>query len=470
MGNTVEESWKNILAGQSGIARITHFDPSKLSVQFAGEVKGFKIEDYIPAKDARHMDAFIHFGLAASFQAVKDAGLPTGEALNEEQAERIGCIVGSGIGGLPMIEQTHAEYTERGPRRISPFFVPASIINMISGHVSIEFGFKGPNLGLVTACTTGLHSIGMAGRLIEYGDADVMVAGGAESTISPLGVGGFAAARALSARNDDPATASRPWDKDRDGFVLGEGAGVMVLEEYEHAKRRGARIYAELTGFGMSADAYHMTAPNVDGPRRSMQGALRSAGINPEDVQYLNAHGTSTPLGDVNETNAIKLAFGDHAKKLVVNSTKSMTGHLLGGAGGIESIFSVLALYNQISPPTTNIFNQDPECDLDYCANTARDMKIDVALKNNFGFGGTNGSLVFKTRLSAAWPGHASRARAEPHAAPFSVGWRKLALGLGVGGSGLGCGLDPVQRLERCGGPAPQRWASALCPVGARTP
>jgi 3-oxoacyl-[acyl-carrier-protein] synthase II len=329
-------------------------------------------------------------------QAVRDAGLPTGEALTPDVAERIGVMVGSGIGGLPMIEQTHKDYMERGPRRISPFFVPASIINMISGHVSIQFGFKGPNIGVVTACTTGLHAIGLAARMIECGDADVMVAGGAESTVSPLGVGGFAAARALSTRNDDPKTASRPWDKDRDGFVLGEGAGVMVLEEYESAKARGAKIYAELAGFGMSGDAYHMTAPDVDGPRRSMLNALRNAGLNTDQVQYLNAHGTSTPLGDVNETNAIKAAFGDDAKKLVVNSTKSMTGHLLGGAGGIESVFTVLAIHNQVSPPTMNIFNQDPECDLDYCANVAREMKIDAALKNNFGFGGTNGSLVFK--------------------------------------------------------------------------
>jgi 3-oxoacyl-[acyl-carrier-protein] synthase II len=396
VGNTVDESWKNITAGVSGIDTVTRFDASAMSVRIAGEVKGFKIEDYIPAKEARHMDAFIHYGLAASIQAVKDSGLPTGEALAPEVAERYGCIIGSGIGGLPMIEATHSDYLEKGPRRISPFFVPASIINMISGHVSIHCGFKGPNLGIVTACTTGLHSIGMAARLIEYGDADVMVAGGSEGTVSPLGMGGFAAARALSTRNDDPKTASRPWDKDRDGFVLGEGAGVMVLEEYEHAKARGARIYAELIGFGMSGDAYHMTAPDVDGPKRSMLAALRNAGVNLDEVHYLNAHGTSTPLGDTNETNAIKLAFGDHAKKLVVNSTKSMTGHLLGGAGGIESVFSVLALYHQISPPTINIFNQDPECDLDYCANTAREMKIDVAVKNNFGFGGTNGSLVFK--------------------------------------------------------------------------
>jgi 3-oxoacyl-[acyl-carrier-protein] synthase II len=396
VGNNVQESWSNLVAGQSGIQTITKFDASAFACQFAGEVKGFNIEDYIPAKEARHMDTFIHYGLAASMQAVRDAGLPTGEALTPEVAERIGVMVGSGIGGLPMIEQTHKEYTDRGPRRISPFFVPASIINMISGHVSIQFGFKGPNIGVVTACTTGLHAIGLAARMIEYGDADVMVAGGAEATVSPLGVGGFAAARALSTRNDDPKTASRPWDKDRDGFVLGEGAGVMVLEEYESAKARGAKIYAELVGFGMTGDAYHMTAPDVDGPKRSMLSALRNAGINPDEVNYLNAHGTSTPLGDANETNAIKAAFGDHAKNLVVNSTKSMTGHLLGGAGGIESVFTALALYNQISPPTINIFNQDPECDLDYCANTAREMKIDVALKNNFGFGGTNGSLVFK--------------------------------------------------------------------------
>ena len=396
VGNTVDESWTHLIAGKSGIANITKFDASAMATKFAGEVKGFSIEEYISAKEARHMDTFIHYGLAASMQAVRDSGLPTGDALTPEQAERIGCLVGSGIGGLPLIEETHKDYTEKGPRRISPFFVPASIINMISGHVSIQYGFKGPNLAIVTACTTGLHSIGQAARMIEYGDADAMVAGGAESTVSPLGVGGFAAARALSGRNDDPATASRPWDKDRDGFVLGEGAGVMVLEEYEHAKARGAKIYAELVGFGMSADAYHMTAPDVDGPKRSMQSALRNAGINADQVQYLNAHGTSTPLGDVNETNAIKLAFGDHAKQLVVNSTKSMTGHLLGGAGGIESVFTVLALHHQISPPTINIFNQDPECDLDYCANTAREMKIDVALKNNFGFGGTNGSLVFK--------------------------------------------------------------------------
>ena len=396
VGNTVAEGWANLVAGRSGIANVTRFDASGLSCRFAGEVKGFNIEDYIPGKEARHMDAFIHFGLAAAMQAVQDAGLPTGDALSEEQAERIGCLVGSGIGGLPLIEATQIEYAARGARRISPFFVPASIINMISGHISIKYGFTGPNLAIVTACTTGLHAIGMAGRMIEHGDVDVMVAGGAESTVSPLGIGGFAAARALSTRNDDPQAASRPWDRDRDGFVLGEGAGVLVLEAYEHAKKRGARIYAELAGFGMGADAFHMTAPNVDGPKRSMKAALRDAGVNASEVQYLNAHGTSTPLGDLNETNAIKLAFGEHAGKLVVNSTKSMTGHLLGGAGGIESVFTTLALYHQISPPTINLDNPDPACDLDYCANTARQMKIAVAVKNNFGFGGTNGTLVLR--------------------------------------------------------------------------
>lgn len=396
VGNTVDAAWANLLAGRSGIDKITKFDASAFSAQIAGEVKGFDLESYISAKEARTMDTFIHYGIAAAVQAVQDAGLATGEALDDELATRIGVVIGSGIGGLPMIEDTHAELTNRGPRRISPFFVPASIINMISGHVSMRFGFKGPNLAVVTACTTGLHSIGEAGRLIEYGDADVVVAGGAESTVSPLGIGGFAAMRALSTRNDDPATASRPWDKDRDGFVLGEGAGVMVLEEYEHAKARGAKIYAELAGYGMSADAGHMTAPNMDGPRRAMVNALRNAGVNADAVHYLNAHGTSTPLGDINETQAIKAALGDHAKRVVVNSTKSMTGHLLGGAGGIESVFTVLAVHHQKCPPTINIFNQDPECDLDYCANTARDLTIDVAVKNNFGFGGTNGCLVFK--------------------------------------------------------------------------
>ncbi len=396
VGNTVAESWANLLAGKPGIDLITQFDASNFACKFAGEVKGFNIADYIPEKEARHMDRFIHLGLAAACQAVADSGLPTGDALGDELATRIGCNIGSGIGGLPMIENTHSELVNRGPRRISPFFVPASIINMISGHVSIKFGFKGPNIAVVTACTTGLHAIGLSARMIEYGDCDVMLAGGAESCVSPLGVGGFAAARALSTRNEDPKTASRPWDKDRDGFVLGEGGGVVVLEEYQHAKARGARIYAEVVGFGMSADAYHMTAPDIDGPRRSMLMALKNAGVNADQVGYLNAHGTSTPLGDLNETNAIKATFGDHAKSLVISSTKSMTGHLLGGAGGIESVFTVLALQHQKIPPTINIFNQDPECDLDYCANTARDASLEFAVKNNFGFGGTNGTLVFK--------------------------------------------------------------------------
>jgi 3-oxoacyl-[acyl-carrier-protein] synthase II len=396
VGNTVNDAWANVLAGKSGIDLITKFDTSNFSCKIAGEVKNFELESYISAKEARTMDAFIHFGIAAASQAVADANLPTRETLDDELSTRIGCLIGSGIGGLPMIEDVHTEFVNRGARRISPFFVPSTIVNMIAGHVAIRFGFKGPNLAIVSACTTGLHCIGEAGRMIEYGDADVMVAGGSEATVSPLGIGGFAAMRALSTRNDDPQTASRPWDRDRDGFVLGEGAGVLVLEELEHAKARGARIYAELSGFGMSGDAGHMTAPNMDGPRRAMLSALHNAGVNADQVDYLNAHGTSTPLGDLNESNAIKAALGDHAKKLVVNSTKSMTGHLLGGAGGIESIFTVLALYHQKSPPTINIFSQDPECDLDYCANTARDMKIDVALKNNFGFGGTNGSLVFR--------------------------------------------------------------------------
>ena len=393
VGNTISSAWQALLSGQSGIATVTKFDASAFATTFAGEVKGFQVEDYIPAKEARHMDTFIHFGMAAGIQAMQDSGLEVTEA----NAERIGVMVGSGIGGLPMIEETHGEYEKRGPRRISPFFVPASIINMISGHLSIKYGLKGPNLAIVTACTTGLHCIGEAGRLIEYGDADIMIAGGAESTVSPLGIGGFAAARALSSRNDDPATASRPWDKDRDGFVLGEGAGVMVLEEYEHAKARGAKIYAELLGFGMSADAHHMTAPleDGDGARRCMVAAMRNAGINPDQVDYVNAHGTSTPLGDVAETVAIKRGLGDHAHKVVVNSTKSMTGHLLGGAGGLESVFTVLAVHHQKSPPTINIFNQDPACDLDYCANVARDMPINIAVKNSFGFGGTNGTLIF---------------------------------------------------------------------------
>jgi 3-oxoacyl-[acyl-carrier-protein] synthase II len=393
VGNTVEEGWANLIAGRSGITRISRFDPAGFPAQIAGEVKDFDVAKYLSAKEARRMDVFIHYGLAAGIDAVKDSGLEVTDA----NRERIGVNIGSGIGGLPMIEDTHQTYVETGgPRKISPFFIPGTIINMISGNLSILLGLKGPNLAVVTACTTGLHAIGTSARMIEHGDADVMVCGGAESTVCPLAVGGFSAAKALSTRNDDPATASRPWDKDRDGFVLGEGAGVMVLEEYEHARARGARIYAEIAGFGMSGDAFHMTAPDTDGPRRSMVNALRDAGINPDEVQYINAHGTSTPLGDKNETEAIKLAFGDAARKLVVNSTKSMTGHLLGGAGGVESVFTALAVHHQVSPPTINLFEQDPECDLDYCANVARPMKIELALKNNFGFGGTNGTLIFR--------------------------------------------------------------------------
>jgi 3-oxoacyl-[acyl-carrier-protein] synthase II len=392
VGNDVPSSWEAMLAGRSGIAPITRFDASGLGCRIAGEVRNFDLAAYMSPKEARRMDVFIHYGIAASVQAIKDCGIE----ITDSNRERIGCVIGSGIGGLPMIEDNHTELINRGPRRVSPFLIPGSIINMISGNLSIQFGLKGPNLAIVTACTTGLHSIGEAGRLIEYGDADVMIAGGAESTICPLGIGGFDTMRALSTRNDDPATASRPFDKDRDGFVMGEGAGVMVLEDYEHAKQRGARIYCELSGFGMSADAYHMTAPDMDGPRRCMIAALRNARINADEVDYLNAHGTSTPLGDINETKAIKAALGDAARGVVVNSTKSMTGHLLGGAGGVESVVTALAVYHQVSPPTINIFNQDPECDLDYCANTARQMRIDVALKNSFGFGGTNGTLVFK--------------------------------------------------------------------------
>ena len=392
VGNDLATAWDNIVNGRSGIDRITRFDASALTTTIAGEVKGFDITQYMSAKEARQMDTFIHYGVAAGMQAWRDSGLEVTEA----NADRIGVIVGSGIGGLPRIEETQSEYLARGPRRISPFFVPASLINLISGQLSIHFGMKGPSYAVVSACTTGLHCIGDASRLIEYGDADVMVAGGAEATVSPLGIGGFAAMRALSTRNDDPTTASRPWDVDRDGFVLGEGAGVLVLEEYEHAKRRGARIYGELAGYGMSSDAHHITAPDKDGPRRGVANALRNGGINADEVNYVNAHGTSTPLGDQNETDALKLAFGDHAKKLVVNSTKSMTGHLLGAAGGIEAVFTTLAVYNQISPPTINIFNQDPGCDLDYCANSARDIKIDVGLSNSFGFGGTNGSMAVR--------------------------------------------------------------------------
>lgn len=392
VGVGISAAWQNIIAGKSGIANITHFDASQFASRVAGEVKDFDVTQFISAKDARRMDRFIHFGLAAGIEAFKDSGLE----VTEQNAPRIGVNIGSGIGGLPMIEDTHNDYLKSGPRKISPFFIPGTIINMISGNLSVMYGLQGPNLAMVSACTTGTHCIGESARIIEYGDADVMIAGGSEATIGALAVGGFASARALSTRNDDPATACRPWDKDRDGFVIGEGAGVMVLEEYEHAKARGARIYAELSGYGMSGDAYHITSPNADGPKRSMLNALRNAGLNPDQVQYVNAHGTSTPLGDKNETDAIKLAFGDHAYKLVVNSTKSMTGHLLGGAGGIESVFCALALHHQVSPPTINIFEQDPECDLDYCANTARDMKIDVAVNNNFGFGGTNGTILFR--------------------------------------------------------------------------
>ncbi|MGA1058788.1 MAG: beta-ketoacyl-ACP synthase II [Burkholderiaceae bacterium] len=396
VGNTVAQAWRALCAGQSGIGPITQFDASAFACQIAGEVKGFDVESVMPAKEARTMDRFIHFGVAAAQQAIEDAALPHGEALDDDSAARIGCLIGSGIGGLPMIEATHTEYTNRGPRRISPFFVPASITNMVAGHVSMRHGFKGPNLAVVTACTTGLHSIGVAARMIEYGDADVMIAGGTESTVSPLGIGGFAAMRALSTRNDDPQAASRPWDKDRDGFVLGEGAGVVVLERLEHAQARGARIYAEVVGYGMSADAGHMTAPNMDGPRRAMLNALNNGDVSPNEVDYVNAHGTSTPLGDINETLAIKAALGVQATRTVVSSTKSMTGHLLGGAGGLESVFTVLALHHGRVPPTINLDQPDPECDLDYCANQARDVSIQVALKNNFGFGGTNGSLVLR--------------------------------------------------------------------------
>jgi 3-oxoacyl-[acyl-carrier-protein] synthase II len=392
VGIGTSTAWNNLVAGQSGITRITKFDPSAFSSQVAGEVKNFNVEDFIPAKDARRMDTFIQYGLAAGIEAFKDSGIE----VTEQNAERIGVAIGSGIGGLGLIESTNDTYDVGGPRKVSPFFIPGTIINMISGNLSIIFGLKGPNVAIVTACTTGTHCIGDAARMIQYGDADVMVAGGAEAAITELSVAGFASARALSSRNDDPTTASRPWDKDRDGFVIGEGAGVLVLEEYEHAKARGAKIYAELSGYGMSADAYHMTAPNMDGPRRSMVNALKDAKVDPSQVQFMNAHGTSTPLGDTNETNAIKNTFGEHAYQLVVNSTKSMTGHLLGGAGGLESVFTVLSIYNQISPPTINLMNQDPDCDLDYCANIARDLKIEYALKNNFGFGGTNGSLLFK--------------------------------------------------------------------------
>ncbi len=393
VGNTIAEAWASILAGRSGIARVSRFDASRLPCQIAGEVKDFDLARYLDRKEARHMDTFIHFGMAAGIQAIQDSGIQ----VTPENAERIGVNIGSGMGGLPMIEHTQRELLAGGPRKISPFFIPSTIINMISGDLSIKYGLKGPNLAMVTACTTATHCIGESGRLVEYGDCDVMIAGGAEAVVTELAMGGFAQARALSTRNDDPAGASRPWDRDRDGFVLGEGAGVLVLEEYEHAKARGAKIYAELSGYGMSGDAFHMTAPREDGEgaARCMDSALRNAHVNPDQVDYINAHGTSTPLGDLAETVAVKRSLGAHAKKAVVSSTKSMTGHLLGAAGGVEAVFSALAVHHQVAPPTINIVNQDPQCDLDYVPNSARQMKIDVALSNSFGFGGTNGTLVF---------------------------------------------------------------------------
>ena len=393
VGNTVPEAWEAVLAGKSGIGRVSRFDPSRLASQIAGEVKDFDVTKYLSPKEARRMDRFIHFGMAAGLQAWKDSG----NAVTPETAERFGINFGSGIGGLPLIEEMHNELLKSGPRRISPFFIPGTIINMIAGNLSIMLGTKGPNLAIVTACTTSTHCIGEAAKAIRYGEADVMIAGGAEATVTELAMGGFASARALSTRNDDPAGASRPWDKDRDGFVLGEGAGAVVLEEYELAKKRGARIYCELAGYGVSSDAYHMTAPAEDGEGafRCMNNALRDAGMNVEGIDYVNAHGTSPPLGDIAETVAVKRAFGDRAKKVAVNSTKSMTGHLLGAAGGIEAVFSILALVNQVSPPTINLQTPDPQCDLDYVPNTARRMQIRAALSNSFGFGGTNGSLVF---------------------------------------------------------------------------
>jgi 3-oxoacyl-[acyl-carrier-protein] synthase II len=394
VGLNVEQSWSNLLAGKSGVTRITRFDPAPYAAQIAGEVKGFEVAQYLSAKDARRMDSFIHFGLAAGIQAIRDSGVE----VTAQIAERIGVNIGSGIGGLPMIEDTHRDLLQSGPRKISPFFIPGTIINMISGNLSIMYGLKGPNLAIVTACTTATHCIGDSARLIEYGDADIMIAGGAEATVCPLAVGGFASARALSTRNDDPEKASRPWDVDRDGFVLGEGAGVLVLEEMEHARARGAKIYAELAGYGMSADAHHMTAPQEDGEgaARCMANALRNAAINSDDVDYINAHGTSTPLGDIAETIAVKRALGERAKKVAVSSTKSMTGHLLGAAGGVEAVFSALSVYHNIAPPTINLIKQDPQCDLDYVPNHAREMKIGIALSNSFGFGGTNGTLAFR--------------------------------------------------------------------------
>lgn len=393
VGNTVKEAWANITSGRSGIGAITRFDASGFPVRIAGEVRGFDVSAYLSPKEARRYDLFIHYGLAAASDALRDAGISADTA----DAERIGVCIGSGIGGLPVIEDNSKTYLEGGVRKISPFFVPGTIINMVSGILSINFGFKGPNLALVSACATGNHSIGEAQRLIEYGDADVMVAGGAEATVSPLGVGGFAAMKALSTRNDDPSGASRPWDVGRDGFVLAEGAGVLVLEELEHARSRGAQIYAELAGYGLSADANHITAPCDDGSgaARSMAGALRNARLNPDAVDYVNAHGTSTPLGDIAETIAVKRCFGEHASKLAMSSTKSMTGHLLGAAGGVEAVFSVMAVHDQIAPPTINLGERDPQCDLDYIPNEARRMPISVAMSNAFGFGGTNSTIVF---------------------------------------------------------------------------
>jgi len=394
VGTGVAQAWDSIVNGRSGITRITRFDASLFASTIAGEVAGFDVTQHLPAKDARRMDAFIHYGLVAGMEAIKDAGFE----VTEQNAERIGVSIGSGIGGLPMIEDTHNDYLAGGPRKISPFFIPGTIINMISGNLSIKYGLKGPNLSIVTACSTATHCIGDSARLIEYGDADIMIAGGSEGSVCALALGGFSAARALSTRNDDPATASRPWDKDRDGFVLGEGAGVLVLEEYEHAKARGAKIYAEVVGYGMSADAYHMTAPREDGEgaARCMSNALRNASLNVDQVDYINAHGTSTPLGDLAETMAMKRCLGGHAMKVKVSSTKSMTGHLLGAAGGVEAIFSALGIYHQIAPPTINIFNQDEACDMDYVPNIARNMAINVAMSNSFGFGGTNATLVFR--------------------------------------------------------------------------
>jgi 3-oxoacyl-[acyl-carrier-protein] synthase II len=392
VGNGIKEAWANLLQGKSGVGPITRFDASALPTRIAAEVKNFNAADWMHPKETRRSDTFIHYGLAATKMALDDAGL----AIDDSNSERVGVNVGSGIGGLPMIEDNIREMIAKGPRRLSPFFVPGTIINMVAGLISIQFKAKGPNVSMVSACTTSSHCVGEAGRMIEYGDADVMIAGGAEACVNLSGVGGFCACKALSERNDDPATASRPFDRDRDGFVLGEGAGILILEELEHAKKRGARIYAELAGMGMSADANHITAPNMDGPRRAMMAALRNAGMNPTDVHYVNAHGTSTPLGDSNETAALKAAFGEHAYKLAVNSTKSMHGHLLGAAGGVEAVITSLAVHHQVSPPTINIITPDPACDLDYVPNTAREMKIDVALSNSFGFGGTNGTLAFR--------------------------------------------------------------------------